>query len=98
MAASTAASFNIMSARSAATSERPVSKSYRDSVCEKNASAERPEPVPLTEELCEECVGEHPRTARVIELLFTSLEPLPALRCCERSPPLAARTTWAPWR
>ena len=36
------------------------------------------------EELCEESVGEHPRTVHAIELLFTSLEPLPALCCCER--------------
>ena len=57
---------------------------YRDVVCEKNAAADEPEPVPLTEELCEESIGEHPRSARAIELLFTSLEPLPALRCCER--------------
>ena len=56
---------------------------HRDVVHEKAADATRPEPVPLTEELCLEAVGEDPRAVRVIELLFTSLEPLPALRSCE---------------
>jgi hypothetical protein len=59
-------------------------RSHRDAVYDKAADASRPEPVPLTEELCVQVVGEHPRSARVIELLFTSLEPLPALLCCEQ--------------
>ena len=59
---------------------------HRDAVHAKaeQACATRPDPVPLTEELCVVVCGEHPRMARVIELLFTSLEPLPALRCCEQ--------------
>ena len=64
--------------------EQTAKRSHRDAVYDRAADATRPEPVPLTEELCVEVAGEHPRTARIIELLFTSLEPLPALLCCEQ--------------
>ena len=64
--------------------EQAARRSHRDAVYDKAADATRPEPVPLTEELCVEVAGEHPHSARVIELLFTSLEPLPALLCCEQ--------------
>lgn len=67
-----------------AETEPAARRSHRDAVYDKAADAGRPEPVPLTEELCVEVAGEHPSSARVIELLFTSLEPLPALLCCEQ--------------
>ena len=67
-----------------AETEPAARRSHRDAVYDKAADAGRPEPVPLTEELCLEVAGEHPSSARVIELLFTSLEPLPALLCCEK--------------
>ena len=73
-----------MSAETAIVEQQAARKSHRDAVYDKAADATRPEPVPLTEELCVEVAGEHPRSARVIELLFTSLEPLPALLCCEQ--------------
>ena len=67
-----------------AETEPAARRSHRDAVYDKAADAGRPVPVPLTEELCLEVAGEHPSSARVIELLFTSLEPLPALLCCEQ--------------
>ena len=67
--------------------EQAARRSHRDAVYDKAANATRPEPVPLTEELCVEVAGEHPRSARVIELLFTSLEPLPALLLAEARGP-----------